>query len=146
MHRTLSCIGTVVGWDERRCPCKIRFVQNNWLNKLICRYVAGDASLALVCKSCLLDSTKIDGLCQKGYKDSSSWAKKQSLNPNYKVCINRGNKGVGGRGTCLRCAEKNVNLRYSDTLANGERVHKSQGKGIKKGLCLPILWKPLQGE
>jgi len=55
-------------------------------------FIAGDASLAPVCKSCLTDRTKRDGLCQTGYKHSSSWAKQQTLNPDYIISINRGNE------------------------------------------------------
>lgn len=57
--------------------------------------MAGDARLTLVCKFCWLNKSKSNGLCQTEYSDVFSWSKQQTLNPGYKLCINKGNEGGG---------------------------------------------------
>ena len=55
------------------------------------------------------------------YKDSSCWAKQQTLNLDCKVCITKGNEGGHLQGVMAdRQTEKNVNPKYFSHWGKGE--------------------------
>lgn len=84
--------------------------------------MAGDGSFAPVCKSCMLDRTKRDGLCQMEYKDSTTLAKRPSLNLYYKGGMNEANEGGVTVGGGERVVGEVRRVWTPSTSGNGERL------------------------
>lgn len=80
-----------------------------------------------------------------GHEDSSSWAKQRAPNPDYKVCINKGNKGLSAEGWAVVGELRRI-WTHDSLWGKGGRAQQHRGAGIEEGLCPPALGDAPQGS